>query len=278
MSARLGTVAPIGFSDFPPAQWLGMFGQLGCSVVQAYRNQTNQPTHEAIAQALADGNLPCDSLHGVFGERFDPSSPDEATRQFAIATYKAEGALVTSLGGDLVVVHCSTSRKEGIDSDEHSKRFEQLRRSIIELGAHGQQTGVRYAFENLPAYHAIGSNVAELADVLRQLQAPFTGMCLDIGHANMVSDAPAAIRAAGDQVIYVHLSDNADQKDQHLMPGCGTLDIDAVADALADIGYSGTIMLEVFASLERLAELSADGLGDRLTSFMERTTGKIHDK
>jgi len=38
MAVTLGTVLPIGFSDFQPGELLACYRQLGCRVVQVYRN------------------------------------------------------------------------------------------------------------------------------------------------------------------------------------------------------------------------------------------------
>lgn len=270
---ELGTVAPIGFDDFPPRRWLARFRALGCTVVQAYRNQQAGVTVEQMRAALADGEMPCDSLHGVFGEQYDPSSPDDDARRFAVDTYRREGDLVRRLGGRLVVVHCSTIRREPTTADELARRWDQLRRSVEQLGRFGGEIGVTYAFENLPGYHPIGHDPAELARVLRQLAVPHTGMCFDTGHALMTGDPAEGIRAAAEQIAYVHLSDNSGRSDDHEMPTCGALDTPAVADALAEVGYRGTLMLEVFHSAAHLDELIADGCPARLAALRARAAG-----
>lgn len=274
MAIQLGTVAPLGFGDFPPGPWLECFRQLGCTVVQAYRNPQANLSVSQMRDALAQGQMPCDSLHGIFGEEFDPSCPDESVRRTAMETYKAEGELAMALGGSIVVVHCSTIRRDGVPATERALRVRQLRKSIVDLGRWGQSAGVTYAFENLPSYHVIGADVAELAGMLSELAAPATGLCFDTGHANMVGDPLAAMAQAGDSLIYVHLSDNTGGADDHLMPTCGTLDIDAIARQLHAMHYDGTIMLEVFYKIEQLRPLMDAGLGAKLARMIDIANGK----
>jgi len=274
MAVRLGTVAPIGFETLPPREWLGCFRRLGCTVVQAYRNQDIQISIRQMREAIAAGGMPCDSLHGVFGEQFDPSAPDEPARRFAVDTYKAEGELALALGGSLVVVHCSTIRRQGVPAAERRLRLEQIRKSIVELGLFGRKINIRYAFENLPAYHPIGSDVAELARILNELKAPNTGMCFDAGHANMVSDPAEAVRSTDGQMIYIHLSDNSGQADEHKMPTYGTIDTDALARSLHETNYDGTIMLEVFHSVDRLKQIIDEGCAERLKRFLAIVNGE----
>jgi hexosaminidase len=270
---RLGTVAAIGFEEFQPAAWLECYRRLGCEVTQAYRSQNRPVSIREMRDAIDAGGMPCDSLHGVFGEELDPSNPDEAGRRFAVDTYKHEADVCRALGGGLVVVHCSTIRPGGVGPEEHTRRIDQLKRSIAALGEFGQACGITYAFENLPGYHAIGSDVAELARVLQEVQAPATGMCFDTGHANMVGDPVAAVADTAGTMAYCHASDNSGQADEHEMMTYGTIDGDGLGRALREIGYDGTFMLEVFHPVARLRELIAEGAGERLARILRIANG-----
>jgi sugar phosphate isomerase/epimerase len=274
MAIQLGTIAAIGFEDIPTERQLPLFRELGCTVVQAYRNTEANVSLEQMRQAIASGGMPCDSLHGIFGEPYDPSAPLESARRFAVETFQAEGRLCLDLGGSLVVVHCATIRREGISPHERLIRVDQLKRSMEELGRYGQSVGVRYAFENLPAYHALGSDVGELAGILRQVAAPNTGICFDCGHANMVGDVASAVRQGGEQIIYVHLSDNSGVADDHEMLTFGTVDAAAMARALREIRYGGTMMLEVFHNPERLRQVIADGCAAKLAEIIAIAEGR----
>jgi sugar phosphate isomerase/epimerase len=274
MAIQLGTIAAVGFEDIPTERQLPLFRELGCTVMQAYRNTQANVSLEQMRQALASGAMPCDSLHGIFGEQYDPSAPLESARHFAVETFRTEGRLCLDLGGSLVVVHCSTIRREGISAHERLIRVDQLKHSIEDLGRYGQTIGVRYAFENLPAYHPLGSDVGELAGILRQVGAPNTGICFDCGHANMVGDVATAVRQGGDQIIYVHLSDNAGLADDHEMLTFGKVDSAAMARALHEVHYSGTMMLEVFHGVERLREVIADGCAGRLAKILAIAEGR----
>jgi sugar phosphate isomerase/epimerase len=274
MAIQLGTVAPIGFPDFAAADWLACFRRLGCTVVQAYRNQKARLSVRQMEDYIAAGQMPCDSLHGVFGEEFDPSGCAEPHRRFAVDSYKREGELALALGGSLVVVHCATIRRHAVPLAERKLRLRQLRKSILELGRFGEEIGVTYAFENLPGYHAIGYDVAELAGLLEELAATRTGMCFDTGHALMTGDPPQSIRAADGRIVYVHLSDNSGRSDDHEMPTYGALDCDRTAEALRDVGYHGTLMLEVFHTLDRLKEMIDEGAGERLARIVRRAEGQ----
>ncbi len=275
MEIQLGTVAAIGFDDLPPAETLACYRQLGCRCVQAYRNHNAGITAQQMLDAIAAGQMPCDSLHGVYGPPFDPSNPDESARRSAVDAFKSEGELALQLGGPLVVVHVGDIVDKPIGAEEHAIRRDQLGKSIAELGGFGRQMGVEYAFENLPAYHAIGSNVAELAGVLVDVAAPNTGMCYDTGHAHMVCDSAGAVAETRGQIRYVHFSDNHGQADDHEMPTYGTLDCEAVARALHSVGFGGTMMLEVFYGVDKLKQLIDEGCGERLGRIIDIANGRL---
>ena len=270
---QLGTVAAIGFEDFEPAEWLACYRRLGCEVVQAYRNQSRQVSLQEMQDAIAAGGMPCDSLHGVFGEQFDPSNPEEAGRTFAVDSFRHEAELCKGLGGTLVVVHCSTIRAQGIAADERAQRLRQLRKSIAELGEFGASCGVTYAFENLPGYHAVGQDIVELAGILAGVAAPNTGMCFDSGHANMVGDPVAAVADTNGTMVYCHASDNSGKADEHEMITYGTIDAAGLARALRGIGYEGTFMLEVFYPVARLRDLIMEGAPERLARILRIANG-----
>lgn len=274
MAIQLGTIAAVGFPDIPTARHLPLYRELGCTVVQAYRNTQANVTAAQMRDALAAGGMPCDSLHGIFGEEYDPSAPDETARRFAVETFRAEGRLCLKLGGSLVVVHCCTIRKDGVSPEERRLRVEQLKRSIDELGRFGHTCGVRYAFENLPGYHPVGWDVKELAGILESVSAPNTGMCFDSGHANLVGDVPSAVRAGGKQIIYVHLSDNSGTADDHEMITAGHIDARAMATALHDVGYAGTMMVEIFHDEARLRKLLAEGTATKLAELVTIASGR----
>ncbi|MCD4824478.1 MAG: sugar phosphate isomerase/epimerase [Phycisphaerae bacterium] len=280
MAVRLGTVAPVGFDDFADPAWLGCFRQLGCHSVQVYRNRhgndashSGEVTTRQIKEYLAAAELPCDSIHGLYGNDLDPSSPDETVRRAAVETFKSEGQLALELGGPLVVVHCSGVFPGQPSAEDKRIRYDQLRKSVEELGEFAQVSGIRYAFENLPPYHAVGSDVGKLAEMLRDINLPSIGMCFDVAHANLAGDPVAAAALAGDVMSYVHICDNNGLTDDHLMPFCGEIDWLGLAKQIAEANFDGVLMLETFYKLEQLRKLIDEGLGEKLAEFLTAAGG-----
>lgn len=73
------------------------------------------------------------------------------------------------------------------------------------------------------------------------------GICLDTGHLNLtLRDQAAFIRKAGRHLKALHIADNDESGDQHLMPfGKGNVDWMEVIGALKEIGYDGLFNFEI---------------------------------
>ena len=280
MAVKLGTVAPVGFDDFASPQWIECMKKLGCTTVQVYRNRhgndskhSGPVTPDQIREYLDMAELPCDSIHGVYGNDVDVSSTDEPTRKTAVRTFMDEGKLAIQLGGPLVVVHCSGIYPGGLDDKALRSRRASLKKSIRELAVFGHAEGVKFAFENLPEYHAIGSRIEDLCELLDEVNSDAAGMCFDTGHAHLCGDVCSAISAAR-RLMYIHVSDNNARKDEHLMPGRGSIDWNALSEVLAAKQYDGVFMLETFHSVDELKILINAGWPEKLAKIIQTISGR----
>ena len=74
------------------------------------------------------------------------------------------------------------------------------------------------------------------------------GLCLDTGHLNLVGLDPVEyIHKLGKRIKALHIHDNnGGPGDQHLAPFTGTVDFQAIMEALAAVGYEGELSFETF--------------------------------
>ena len=156
--------------------------------------------------------------------------------------------MALELGGPIVIVHCSGIYPGGIGEKEKDIRKKNLLKSMRELSNFAKTEGVKYAFENLPAYHAIGNDVSEIAELVREINCDHIGMCFDTGHSHMTGNVCELFNQAA-KVMYIHACDNSGKKDEHLMPYLGTLNWEDFAGQLAQKDYNGVMMLETFHSV-----------------------------
>jgi sugar phosphate isomerase/epimerase len=251
----LGTVGAFGFDDFPQPEVLSLYAAAGCKVVQAYRNR-HEDIPAAAIRSLCDGlSLRIDSLHAHFGDDLDPSSEDETLRAKIGPYYEREAEYCLRLGGSLVVVHPSPPRARTVDRE---RRYAQLRRSFDELARVGERLGVRFAFENMPAYHPIGADIPRLVKEIAATGSDSIAFLLDVAHAHMTCGVTEAIRAGGRHIQYTHVCDNDGVADSHKLPFRGNLPWYDCGRELRQIDYQGVFSLEVFESPEDLRRLLND--------------------
>ena len=101
--------------------------------------------------------------------------------------------------------------------------------------------------EPMRAFPRVGSSTPRLLEFVRSFDTDALGVCIDTGHANISEGRalPERIRLCADKLHHVHTSDNFGINDDHLPPGMADIDWHATYAALEDIGYGGTVLLEI---------------------------------
>jgi D-psicose/D-tagatose/L-ribulose 3-epimerase len=142
-------------------------------------------------------------------------------------------------------IYTSTGRTWRISPDERRRLYAELREALAPVCEHGGERGVRVALEPLVRYETSLVNTVEQAlEAIDGLPAETCGLLFDTYHANIEErDVAAALRAAGDRLFHVHASAN-----DRGVPGADHIDWPAVRDALRDIGYDGTVVIESFTA------------------------------
>lgn len=210
---------------------------------------------------------------------------------------KALAACAEQLGLTFVQAHSPGGNPLG-SAEERAKLIQTTRRSVEVCGmlgipntvSHaGWRTGIereQYYEENLAFYReffdvmdACGVNVltenstranmgtayyfydgADMRDFLEYAGNPRLGACWDTGHANVEGHQYADLMALGSKHLKaVHINDNRGEKDEHILPFCGTMSIDEVMHGLLNCGYEGYFTLECGSTLRP----SHYWLGDR---------------
>jgi sugar phosphate isomerase/epimerase len=268
--AYLATIAAFGFDDFNPSTLLRVYYRLGCRAAQFYRNERNPPDPDDARRLVEDIGMPFDSIHGVFGPQYDPSSPDEAIRKSAVDVYRREGELALRLGGPQVVVHPAPPAEYAsqVTAVSRAARVDPMCRTIDELAAIGADLGVIYLIENIPANYHFGSDPMRLAEMVRAVDSPYTRMCVDTGHAHMTAGVAEAFDACRDVIGYIHVNDNPGDIDSHLAPGDGTIDWTAAAACIAKFPANMPAMLELFYPEADMVAKTDAGYADDLVRYL----------
>ena len=118
---------------------------------------------------------------------------------------------------------------------------------LREAAGRAYELGIRLCVEHFPGTAL--PTAAETIAFLRGVGHTNLFLLLDIGHAQMSGETPAAVISdAGPLLGYVHLDDNDGSRDLHLALTDGVLTEAALAEAVAalrEIGYRGALSLEL---------------------------------
>ena len=167
---------------------------------------------------------------------FSLSSEEEEHRQASVAATARAGSWLSRRGGGTVVLHTTFPTENW-----YPRRWAAFLSSLNELLALVPES-VRFAVENTP----LGSGRTEtVLDIVHRYPPGRVGICLDLGHAHIQENVPNAIRACGDRLIHVHASDNHAIRDDHFVPGRGSVPWNLAIPALREVGYKGPFTLEL---------------------------------
>ena len=172
------------------------------------------------------------------------ASLNETIRKASVADVKNSMDLASKIDAEIMVVHPGTIPYNGQGLKTHI--YEACKKSIIELGEYGQETGVMPYIENMHNNEVlIYKDLKVLNDLLESLEMYMT---LDVGHANTVGYTPEEMYFP--TVKHIHLSDNDGSFDSHLALGEGNIDFKTFINKFESEKYEGIYMLEITDSVE----------------------------
>ena len=130
--------------------------------------------------------------------------------------------------------------------------FDRNREFFMPLLERAEKYGVNILVENFNRMSKEGlywiDNAPDLLRMIERVDHPLFHAVWDVGHANM-QEMPQdeALRMLGGHVRALHIQDNMGDKDSHLVPFLGSLNMDSVMTGLFDIDYKGYFTFEVGA-------------------------------
>jgi len=271
---RLRVVSTVGwgFPSWNEDEEARLLSDFGVRHVQAFRNIEKNITAQEIRNHLGDYGISVVALHAFFGEAWDLSLPDEASRKKAAGGFAGEAEFCLSMGGDLVIVHPGG---EPIgDQTRDPARVEALRRSAHQLVEIGSRTGCRFALENLPRGQ-MGDDVRMMRQIVEEFDSPYLGLNYDCGHANLSDGVMETLDAAGQRIIGTHIHDNNGQADDHFVPGFGSIRMEAVCRGLAGHGYRGDFTLELMGSTDEIRDMCDGAWWEKFNRWVDMASGIV---
>ncbi len=192
-----------------------------------------------IARLLRERKFRIFSHAPFFG--LDVASIDVGISRYSVTCLEKAIDVTAALGGNLMVMH--TGYLPQYSRVGRRYWFRNWSGRMPRLVERARSRGVTIALEN---------TWDDRPEVLLHLRALLpersnVKFCLDTGHLNVYSQLPLRRwwRSLGDDITAVHLHDNDGLSDDHLPPGVGTVDFEALVELVLDMRAMPLLDLEV---------------------------------
>lgn len=197
------------------------------------------------------------------------ASPLPRARATALQMFQDTIDLAADLRvGEVVLV---PGRMSPLAPPSHEQRAAWLREALDALLPQAEARGVTLAMENVPM--AAFPDAGALGAFVRGYGAANLGVCYDAANAHFIGEAPAdGIRLLAGLLRRLHVSDTPRTVWRHDPIGEGDVPFATIPAALAAVGYTGPVILEVLAAdpeaaiLDGEARLTALGFGRPATA------------
>lgn len=241
MSFQLAVCAEMVFTDLPILDRVRRIHELGFATeIWSW--------HDKDLAALAGTGATFTSMTGyLHGDLIDPATCDEVVRTAQRSIAAAEALGVTRLNlhtAELVDGRAARPRQRST-----GQMWLTAARTLERLGELGAASGVTFCVENLNTIvdHP-GVPLARAKDTLALVEGvghPNVKMMLDLYHAQIgEGNLIDLIRRCKDAIGEIQVADVPGRRE----PGTGEISYPAIADALRDIGFHGTVGMEAWAS------------------------------
>jgi sugar phosphate isomerase/epimerase len=189
------------------------------------------------------------SFHAPFAGNIDISSPDLASREYALDEILRAVEAASVLGVHYFVIHPGPENADIPSREERLVRIENVVSVLDRVAIRCSEAGIRCVIENkLP--HLLFGNSSDIIWILGALETNQVGSCLDTGHAFLAGDLYSLVYKLSPYLRMIHVHDNKGHGDDHLPPGDGRIDWAALMRELTQTRFHGAMILELSGNAE----------------------------
>ena len=191
--------------------------------------------------------------YGLHSASFVNAAEIEPTVRVAVKQHLIDYVqLAHDLGAEYIVLHFGYHFS--LFMDEVFRCLVETYKPVVELAEKYQ---LPIGIENMNKMHEdcevayLGVTPEELGRVFDEIPSDYFGLTLDIAHASLLpGGCDPFIDRYAQRIVSTHVSDNDLVLDHHLPVGAGKIDFKAVFKRLIDVGFSGTLNIELPRSNE----------------------------
>jgi sugar phosphate isomerase/epimerase len=201
---------------------------------QPHFNYSDQQAIRDLANSLEENRLRLHSLHAPTQRDLAPgresgfpisiSDAERVRRLDAVDEVKRAIEVAERIPFKYLIQHIAHSRQPA-----DGRSFDAAFNSLEHLVVFAKHRGVTIALENTPGEFGSPSSLEQF---IKETHMKDLRFCFDIGHAHVEGGVTAALEEMRGRIVTTHLHDNHGEKDEHLLPGEGTIDWDAAIATL----------------------------------------------
>jgi len=209
------------------------------------QSKINKTIHK---HKIAISNINANTAKGFFDHKpydnpFEPSlaSNDEKKRLWRINYTKQAIDFAKLINAENISI---TSGKQ-VSGERRQESMKRLMESLREIVKYASGRKIKVGIEYEP--DLLVENADESLDVIKQIDSPYVGVNLDIGHSHVIGeDLHQTIKMFRKCIFNVHLYDIRRRRHYHLMPGKGDIDFHSVFESLKSVGYNRYCTVELY--------------------------------
>ncbi len=214
--------------------------ELSSGAVAPFYTELDFP-HKAreIASLAESRGVRISSVHLPFGPfaEIDPAAREKSVRDHVVSLQTELLNAAGEAGIGLAVIHPSG---EPYREEERAERLELAADTIARVTESAKAAGVTLCLENLPRT-CLCRTSDEMLYFLGRI--PDLRVVFDTNHS-LREDNVHYIRAVGDKIVTLHVSDYDFVDEKHWLPLEGKNDWPAILGALEEVGYAGRFLYE----------------------------------
>jgi sugar phosphate isomerase/epimerase len=221
---------------------------------------------QRIRAAAAQAGIAISGIHWVLvqAEGMYLTSPDAATRRRTADYFCALADFCADLGGKAIVVG-SPKQRSLLPGVSYAQAWTWAQEVFRPAARRAEARGVTLCFEPLPTEDTDFVNTAEEAvRFTREMGSAAFKVILDVrAMSHEAKPVPQILRESRGEFAYVHANDKNLKG-----PGFGDVDFVPIAAALREVGYDGTVSVEVFKFDE-----GPEAIATRSLEYLRRSFG-----
>jgi sugar phosphate isomerase/epimerase len=242
----------ITFEDYPLEDALRITRELGFTRVEMWKHHLKRCRTEALrkgfVQRASEIGLAMGGFNAVGEPYFKPFGTDQEL-QATLDGLRADLEFASHLGVRDLLIWEGVRPKGASDLDCDQRLLPRLVELFQEALKLAQPFNARFLAEPHP--FTIGMNDRLIAKLCDALDSPHFGILYDCCHfgVGQPQDYIGAIRRLGRRIRHIHFSDSDQQTSElHYVLGRGSLDLEGILRAFKDMGYDGTLTLDLYGN------------------------------